>query len=142
MSATFELQIQKFVDKAKGNADLVVRKIALDMFKRVIIKSPVDTGRFKSNWQVAINAIPGGTLGASGKDKAGNATYDSDGSLARVSAIALTSKAGDVIWLVNNVSYANRLEYGWSEQAPKGMVRLSIQEFNSVVSKAANEVPK
>lgn len=142
MAGSFELDIQRFVDKAKGNADLVVRKIALDMFKRVIIKSPVDTGRFKSNWQVAINTIPGGTLGSSGKDKAGNATYDADGSLARVSAIALTSKAGDVIWLVNNVSYANRLEYGWSEQAPKGMVRLSIQEFNSVVAKAANEVPK
>jgi hypothetical protein len=42
----FELDIQRFVDKANGNINLVVRKVALDLFTRVIMKSPVDTGRF------------------------------------------------------------------------------------------------
>jgi hypothetical protein len=130
----FEVQIAKFVEKANGNIDLVVRKVALDMFTRVIIKSPVDTGRFKGNWQVAIESIPAGTLKI--YDKEGTAT------IAKVTAEVLGLKAGQIIYLVNNVSYAIPLEYGHSQQAPGGMVRITIQEWNAVVNKAASEVPK
>ena len=111
---------------------MVVRKIALDMFRRVIIKSPVDTGRFKSNWQVAIGSIPFGTLELN--DKTGAAT------IAQVTAATLGLKAGDVIYLVNNLAYARALEYGHSKQAPAGMVRVTIAEYNAVANKAAGEV--
>lgn len=130
----FELDIQKFVDKAKGNIDLVIRKIALDLFRRVIMKSPVDTGRFKGNWQVAIGSIPAGVLAID--DKSGTAT------ISKMTAAVLGLKAGQVIYLVNNLSYARPLEYGHSKQAPAGVVRTTLQEFPQVVSKAANEVPK
>jgi hypothetical protein len=130
--SSFTLDIQRFVDKAKGNVDLVVRKIALDMFRRVIIKSPVDTGRFKSNWQVAIGSIPAGTLELN--DKTGAAT------ISKVTAATLGFKAGEVIYLVNNLAYARALEYGHSKQAPAGMVRVTIAEYNAVANKAAGEV--
>lgn len=128
----FELNIARFVEKAKENADLVVRKIALDVFGRVIAKSPVDTGRFKSNWLCAVGSIPAGTTLA----------VDVTGVVTRMEAKALGAKAGDVIYLVNNLPYANRLEYGHSKQAPSGMVRLTVAEFGAAVDKAASEVPK
>src|SRR4051812_15283579 len=134
MADAFELDIARFVAKAKGNLDLVVRKVALDLFLRVIYKSPVDTGRFKSNWQVAINTIPQGVT--AGADKSGSP------SIARVTAAATRFAAGQVIYLVNNLEYARALEYGHSKQAPGGMVRLSVAEYGAVVSKAASEVPK
>lgn len=134
MGTIFSADIQKFIDKAKGNLDLVVRKVSLDMFRKVIVKSPVDTGRFKGNWQVAIGSIPAGTLEID--DKGGTAT------IAKVTAEALNMKAGDVIYLVNNLPYARALEYGHSKQAPAGMVRITIEEFNAAVNKAASEVPK
>lgn len=130
---SFELDIARFVAKAKGNVDLVVRKVALDMFSRVIQKSPVDTGRFKGNWQVAIRAIPSGILEID--DKSGTAT------MSNVAAKVLALKAGDTIYLVNNLPYARGLEYGHSKQAPSGMVRLTVQEFGAVVTKSASEVP-
>lgn len=130
----FELDIQKFVNKAKGNITLVIRKIALDLFRRVIMKSPVDTGRFKGNWQVAIGSIPAGVLAID--DKSGTAT------ISKMTAAVLGLKAGQVIYLVNNLEYARPLEYGHSKQAPAGVVRTTLQEFPQVVSKAANEVPK
>lgn len=130
----FELDIQRFVDRAKGNIDLVIRKIALDLFKRVIMKSPVDTGRFKGNWQVAIGSIPAGVLAID--DKSGTAT------ISKMTAAVLGLKAGQVIYLVNNLEYARPLEYGQSKQAPAGVVRITLQEFPQVVSKAVNEVPK
>jgi hypothetical protein len=130
----FTLDIQRFVDKAKGNIDLVVRKIALDMFSRVIMKSPVDTGRFKGNWQVAIGSIPPGEIEL--KDKSGEVVIE------KVTAATLNLKAGDIIYLVNNLAYARALEYGWSKQAPSGMVRLTVGEFGAVANQAAASVPK
>jgi len=146
MAGPFELNIARFVEKAKGNADLVVRKVALDVFSRVIEKSPVGNpdlwkhpappgytgGRFKSNWLVAIGSIPEGTTVA----------IDVSAAITRVEAETLGAKAGDVIYLVNNLPYARALEYGHSTQAPVGMVRLTVQEFGAIVDAAASEVPK
>ena len=131
---SFELDIARFVEKAKGNIDLVVRKISLDLFSRVIEKSPVLTGRFRANWQVAIGSIPEGTLDLT--DPSGAAT------ISRVQAVTLGLKAGDIVTLVNNLPYARPLEYGHSKQAPAGMVRLSVSEYPQVVTQAASEVPK
>lgn len=135
---SFELDIARFVAKAKGNVDLVIRKVALDLFKRVIWKSPVDTGRFKGNWQVAIGAIPAGTLEL--KDTTEKGTM-SVATLSRVQADMLDLKAGEIIYLVNNLSYARRLEYGYSKQAPAGMVRTTLSEFPQVVRTAATGLP-
>jgi len=132
MSGNFTLDIQRFVDKANGNIDLVVRKIALDLFKRVIMKSPVLSGRFRGNWQVAIGMIPAGTLALDDRD--GSAT------IARVTADTLDVKAGEIIYLVNNLSYSRRLEFGYSKQAPTGMVRTTILEYGAVVANAVSEV--
>jgi hypothetical protein len=130
----FSLDVRRFVEKAKGNVDIVIRKIALDLFKRVILKSPVDTGRFKGNWQVAIGEMPIGTLELD--DKAGTAT------ISKMQATVMGLEAGQVIYLVNNLVYGPRLEYGYSKQAPNGMVRLTLQEFPGIVVEAASEVAK
>lgn len=131
-NASFVLDLQNFIAKAQGNVDLVVRKASFDVFRSVVIKSPVDTGRFKSNWQVNIGSIPAGTLNT--VDPSGGAA------LARITSETLQMRAGQVIYLANNLSYARRLEYGYSKQAPAGMVRLSILEFNTAVAKAAKQV--
>lgn len=117
----------------------MVRKIALDMFSRVIEKSPVDTGCFKSNWQVSIGSIPSGTITPE-RDKKGY--YDFEPAVTAVMAKTLETKAGDVVYLINNISYSRRLEYGWSKQAPAGMVRLTIVEFQGIVTQAAASLPK
>lgn len=147
----FAAQVAEFVAKAKGNADLVVRKIALEMFARVIVKSPVDTGRFKSNWQVSINSVPSGTLpfatADEHRDKTARKSKERSAhveapTIARVQQGALSVKAGEIIYLVNNLVYALALEYGHSKQAPQGMVRLTIVEFQGVVDAAAGSLPK
>ncbi len=129
---SFEIDIQRFVDRAKGNVNLVIRKIALDLFTRVIMKSPVLTGRFRGNWQIAIGSIPSGTLEID--DKGGTAT------ISKVTATTLGLVAGQVITLVNNLTYAQSLEFGHSRQAPNGMVRLTLLEYPQVVRTAASAV--
>lgn len=112
----------------KQKFDLLIRMVSLKMFSRVILRSPVDTGRFRANWMVAIADIPSGTLDLN--DKRGRAT------ISKVDATTSQLKAGDVITLVNNLPYGEQLEYGSSRQAPGGMVSLTVQEFKAVVAKA------
>lgn len=122
----------QFAEKTASKLDLAVRKISLELFSRVILRTPVDTGRARANWQVAIGRIPDGTLQL--EDKAGTAT------ISKASAAAAGVKAGDVINLVNNLPYGPRLEDGWSGQAPAGMVALSIQEFREIADQVGFEL--
>jgi hypothetical protein len=49
----FVADISSFVKKAKGNTDLAVRKMVFEVFKRIVKRTPVDTGRARGGWQVA-----------------------------------------------------------------------------------------
>ena len=123
---------QEWATKTERKLDLAVRKISLELFSRVILRSPVDTGRFRANWQVAIGSMPNGTLSL--EDKSGTAT------VSNATARSAGVKAGDVIYLANNLPYAQRLEDGYSVQAPAGMVGLTVQEFQSIAAKIGVEL--
>lgn len=123
----FRSDFARFVAKAKGNADQVVRKVAIGLSTSVIMKSPVDTGRFRGNW----------FTGYSMPTEITNRTdISGGGSIAAATATALKLNMGDTFFLVNNLPYAQRLEYGYSQQAPAGMVRLTVTEFNDFVRNA------
>ena len=49
----FTLDIKNFVEKAKKNPETVARQVSFELFSAVIKASPVDTGRFRMNWQTA-----------------------------------------------------------------------------------------
>lgn len=129
---TFALDITKWTESTKARVTLAARKISLELFTRVILRSPVDTGRFRGNWQVAIGSVPSGTVEID--DKSGTAT------IGKMTAKVLELEAGDVITLVNNLPYAWRLETGWSTQAPGGMVGLAVAEYQPIVAKVAAEL--
>lgn len=89
-------------------------------------------GRFKNNWQVGVGFVNTDTSrgpSASGSD-----------SLAAFTPTLNSWKAGDTIYLTNSLPYAKRLEYGWSKQAPGGMVRLSVQNAAQAFANAAAQV--
>lgn len=130
----FADQVAAFVQKTEAKMETAVRKIALDVFSEVILKSPVDTGRFRGNWMVSIGSIPTGTVEID--DKTGSVT------IAKVQAETLNLKAGQTIYLVNNLPYALPLEYGHSGQAPQGMVRLTVQRYQPIVEAVARELSK
>lgn len=125
-------QIAAFADKAEAKLDLAVRKISLELFSRVILKTPVLSGRLRGNWQVAVGTVPNGTLDL--EDKSGTATISA--ATAATSGLA----AGDVIFLVNNLPYAQRIEDGYSKKAPAGMVGLSVQEFQQIAEQIGFEL--
>jgi len=129
---SFGGDVENWADKAERRMKEAVRKIALSVFREVIMMSPVDTGRFRGNWQVAINSIPQGTLEID--DKSGTVSMN------KADAAALKLEVGQAIYLVNNLPYARALEYGHSKQAPGGMVRITVRRWKTIVDQIARSL--
>lgn len=129
---SFALDVSKFVEKAKKNPEKVMRQVSIKLFSAIIKASPVDTGRFRMNWMASGGTPATGTTDAT--DKSGN--------IATGNATSFVLKATD--WreftLTNNLPYAQRLEYGWSQQAPQGMVRTNVSRFQQLINEEANKV--
>ncbi|EDQ2321255.1 HK97 gp10 family phage protein [Salmonella enterica subsp. enterica] len=129
---SFTLDVKAFCEKAKKNPETVMRAVSLKLFSAIIKSSPVDTGRFRGNWQTT-GATPATGLIA-GVDPTGNKAVNN----------ASTYIGSTPNWyeftLTNNLPYAERLEYGWSKQAPVGMVRVNIARFNTLLNEEAAKV--
>lgn len=118
---SFESDLQAFADKAKGKMDTVVRKVTIEVGNSLVMMSPVDTGRFRGNWQHGVD-VPN-PLTTLATDKIGTPT------MARLQSSAVG--AGTVQYITNSLPYAVRLENGWSKQAPQGMVRITAARFRN-----------
>ena len=128
----FADQLRMFEAKTTDKMNRAARKVSLDAFSEVIRMSPVDTGRFRGNWQTAIGSMPSGTVEAT--DPSGNTV------IAKVQGVVAGMNPGDVIYMVNNLPYAQRLESGWSRQAPAGMVRLTVQRWQPIVAEVIRQI--
>lgn len=139
--AGFEEQIRRFADKAEAKANRVVRSACLDLFSKIVTRTPVDTGRARANWQIELDAMPP----AQTINDRNNPPDDKDDT-ARRKIDEITDRIGDVdkatrtICLANNLAYIKALEYGHSQkQAPNGMVRISVAEWDNIVKTLATE---
>lgn len=188
---SFSLDLKAFAEKAKGNAEVVIKKVAIDLLGAVVDRSPVGNpelwaanatatqynnevarlnaelrndpanltkagrmkpgrlikdgmdltsgtgyvgGRFRGNWQVSFDLAKTGTLeriDSSGNDSKGDGIGVIQG---------FTTQVG-TIWMMNNLPYSQRLEYGHSSQAPAGVVRISVLEVQMFIDKAVSELP-
>jgi len=118
----WSVPIDRLVAKAKGDLATVVRRATFQVFRSVVLRSPVDTGRFRANWNVSFGG-PNYTT-----------TLRTDDSRGLVEAAkALRMPVGGVAWISNGLPYALRLEHGYSKQAPAGMVKLAAAEFARAV---------
>lgn len=124
----FSIPLDRLAAKAKADIELVGRQATFALFDAVQQRSPVDTGRFRGNWQFGKDSLPTTSL-----DR-----LDKDGTTATQEAQrALVTPLGGIVYFVNNLPYARRLEYeGWSKQAPAGMIRVSVVEFSDYVKAA------
>lgn len=129
---SFALDVSKFVEKAKKNPEKVMRQVSIKLFSAIIKASPVDTGRFRMNWMASGGTPAFGVTDAT--DKSGNAA------IGNATSFVLNATDWRDFTLTNNLPYAQRLEYGWSQQAPAGVVRTNISRFQQLINEEANKV--
>ncbi|CDH43848.1 hypothetical protein [Candidatus Contendibacter odensensis] len=118
-SGSFAVDVSAWVKKAGDKADAFCRQFCAEVSERVIERTPVDTGFARSQWQPGING----------------SSSASDDPFAAVHLAASQMKSGDTFTLMNHCKYIGRLEYGWSQQAPNGMVRVTLAEAPDIAQK-------
>lgn len=130
---SFASVINRFVNKTVKDMNTVKRKAAVTMATRIIIATPVDKGVLRNNWYFGINAPHTGSTS--------EANADAFAVVERAEQDIAPSKMDDVLFLTNNLPYAETIEYdGHSAQAPRGMVRLNILSWDEIVEFHATEV--
>jgi hypothetical protein len=140
----FADDVAKFTAKTKATHDMVFKKIVFEVYSRVAQRTPVDTGRARAGWQVGSSitaSSPLGPISKAGGPEVGRGGAVSLGKLPGMhfaSALkglsTVGSGAGAVAFIFNNVVYIVPLEYGHSKQAPAGMVRVTVAEFQQIVN--------
>lgn len=101
-----------------------VRVIAMAMLNEIVLRSPVDTGRFRGNNIVSIGAPVYTSLDT--VDPSGGET------ISRGLSVMTGLEPYTQVFIQNNLVYAVPLEDGHSKQAPAGIYGVS---FNSVAQK-------
>lgn len=127
--ADFLDTITQWIEETENRIDETLQTILLKIGDTVITLSPVDTGRFKGNWQLGIDETTSSSL----------LRYDPDGfaTMAALASKVNSFTAGQIAYIQNHVLYGYDLEYGSSTQAPDGMVRITAQRFTQIVNEAA-----
>lgn len=149
MADTFALSLAKFAEKAPEQARTVVRKVSIDLLTKVVLRTPVGDptfwkgkapagyvgGRLRANWAVSIGTSNFAVTER--VDKSGQPTIDKG----TATILAATTEAP--IYIMNSLPYVREIEYeGHSKQAPAGMVRITVTEFQTFVDNAVKGLPK
>ena len=112
--------MSQIVARVNGRIDNKIRAATSEVFKNIIMMTPVDTGRARGNWQCTIGAPFVGE--------------DRTSTVEKIQS-TIPRRAGSVVYLTNNVPYIGALEYDFhSRQAPAGMVRVSVALFEGVLN--------
>ena len=128
---SFTSEVKAAAKRLNESTATVQRNVVAGWFNQTVRKTPADTGRLQGNWQVSKDTPKAGDVsrkGASGP----------------LSDINRTVRKPALYYLVNNLPYAPVIEYGrygtgpgataktagtgFSVQAPRGMVRISLIE--------------
>lgn len=146
--ASFNRQLANFSQKlVPAQAVLLHKKVVLEALNRVVLKTPVDLGQARGEWQVTVGSPAAGKTGKT--DPTGQNAI-----LGGLTAVAGLSPY-QVVWLTNNSDHIEVLENGgfipkdpgpskdprsgrtgrilvkggFSIQAPKGMVNETFREL-------------
>jgi len=112
--------------KIGGDIQKFIKQVCIEIFKRFIMRTPVDTGRARGNWQVEINRPASGTVEESMWDQV----------FERGAAKLAQLPPFSIVHITNNVEYVYYLEYVRpSQQHPEGMVEITLQEMKTWLSK-------
>lgn len=116
----FNKRMRELGQRIAENALVAQRSAAMAILQAVVVATPVDTGRARSNWQVGLGVGP--------QDQ--REPYDPGGQ-----NITQTVRAGQAIvdghlsgsiHIANNLPYINALNEGHSPQASAGFVERSV----------------
>lgn len=128
-SGTIQKQIDAVKESIRTAAKQDIIALALNIHGRLVDNppggTPVDTGWASNNWWLSVGSPARENTGLPGKD----GSLEGRDTKAQQSAADVFSWdfSKGSIYISNNVPYINRLNNGWSKQAPAGFVDQAVQ---------------
>jgi hypothetical protein len=150
-------QLEKIAELKADELEYVAKTAFINTFNAVVNSSPVGnpdlwvTQDSDGNYvdYVAYRGQPegytGGQFRASWKLSDGMINYDTAEENSTFKPVFEEDDmkllmSGTPYYFTNSLPYAERIEYGWSTQAPEGIVRIQLQRFNLRVGQIARHV--
>lgn len=132
----FGKEVESFALQFQDANEKTVRGTTIKLMDAIVESSPVDEGRFRANWFISYGDTEKVT-GSKDKSDKGEKTK------VRLENKILSQKKWDRFTLTNNLPYSLPLEYGYSDQARRGMVRINVKRFNRFIEQEAKKnMPK
>lgn len=134
----FSKRIKAIADGVEKNANTMMRKTVITVASAVALRTPVDTGRARANWQTqigsaaggVINSFPSGSKGSTGAAAAGVAISQATQTMQKY------RQGGVDVYISNNLPYIGMLNQGSSKQAPAGFIESAIMAGQRAIAKS------
>lgn len=126
---TFSRRIRARANGLGNNLTKMVRRVALIIDGAVVISTPIDTGRAKSNWIVQMNHGASNVIGPYAPGEGGSTeAANISAATAQAEAVIAGYESGRdwEIYISNNVEYIGDLNRGTSAQAGENFVEEAI----------------
>lgn len=124
--ADFNSWIDDQVDMLEDEGEKVMVMLAMDLWERIVYRTPVDTGRARNSWNVA--------WGSPDPDTPPPGDYPDDPPRPSIARGVSANK----LHISSNLNYIIYLEQGkpgpGSDSAPEGMVKVSIENLVNAVN--------
>lgn len=134
----FSKRIKTIAKEVGVNSNSMMRKTVITVASAVALRTPVDTGRARSNWQTQIGSAAGGVINNFAKGSKGTTGA---AAVAQVTSQAVAEmerlKVSDTdVYISNNLVYIDALNKGSSQQAPAGFIQSAIMAGLSAIRKS------
>lgn len=147
--AKWSINLGEYATQKKKDITEVRRVFAFMLYSHIVMRTPVDTGRARGNWNVSASEIDARVTELKG------AQYHSVNDMPNISG-------DEPIFIANNLYYIRKLEYGgyglykngkliqvangpktvngYSKQAPAGMVGVTMAGVDAIFNAAVQAV--
>lgn len=124
-----EREIADFIRNFEAEKDFIFKEATTRVANSIIRLAPVDEGDYVADWDANIGGWPTDTQQAPDPKKRKTRQ--------RLKQIIENLKYGDAIFFENNDPASIKLEFGYSSQAPQGVIRLTVRKWRGFVRGAA-----
>lgn len=138
-ATSFSKSLLAMAVQVEGDMEKIIRKTCIDLYTRIVKRTPRDSGRAAASWGLSIGGGPPATLPPEeGWPKPEFSESVRNANITKYAGQEIGGFSFDIhdnqIIITNNLEYIEYLEAGTSQQAPGpgAMVAVSMAEFDDI----------
>ena len=128
----FNRAMRDIAQAMQEDFEIILRKLALDAFRSVVRRTPVDYGYLRNNWDIVVDSTPP----EQPKAEQGKKKYTAP------KAPSFDVKFNSIIIIYNNTKYAIYIEEGTPKMQAQPMVRPTEEMLRRTAEKLATALSK